>query len=587
MVELISPMSLILVSWLVLFLMFSGLGFLVQRIFHQQVVSGSLWLEAFWLGWALSLLLLQLWHFIFPVNDLILIIFLIIGVLSLALHRHQLLPIIRRLQQNRGFIVIFVLLLLWLSNLAIDMPTAFDTGFRDIQAVMWLDTYPIVPGLNNLFSSLAFNQSVYLYDALLDASIWSGRAYHIATGLLLVTFLAYAVQSAIQLLRHRDGQAIRWSWILMTLLIPYILFDTVRRGAITHYLTDTPVDLIGFLSVAFVLDFVQFYRVGESPNTYPIIKIAFLILTGFTIKQSFVIFGLGLGILVLSVWIRRGGFQKGMGGFLRIILPILVYGLLIGVPWMARGVVTSGYIAYPQSFGRFDVDWAESPKLIQERQEMLATNTRIRYGDSDEVLSSWDWVRPWYQDVSSNIFEFTMPVTLSLGLLIAFTVGRVRHRKEKSEYLIGIWVLLPMLIMMAVWFLSAPNIKYIKYILWINVGMLAILNVVTWSKLMWQWRIYAVFAILAVALLYVFYLMVSMRAFPLMAGPDGGFYVHPMPPVKIVEIQNGATINTPDSHIKQCWDIPLPCTPTARTRIFERVSGDLRHGFGLIPKDTS
>lgn len=586
MVELISPMGLVLISWFLLFLMFSGLGFIVQRTLNQQVTSGRIWLDAFWLGWALSLLILQLWHFIFPVNDMILLIFMLVAFLSIVAHRHYLFPIVRRLKQYRIFIVIFAITLLWLSNRAIDMPTAFDTGFRDIQAVMWIDTYPIVPGLNNLFSSLAFNQSVYLYDALLDAGIWSGRAYHIATGLLLASFLGSAIWSAIQLYRHRDGQGLRWSWILMTLLIPYVLFDTLRRGAITHYLTDTPVYLIGFLCVMFVLDFVQFYRVDDTSNGYPILKIAILILIGFTLKQSFIVFGLSLGVLVLLVWIRRGGFHSGVGHFLRLIIPVLIYGLLMGVPWMARGVVTSGYIAYPQSFGRFDVEWAESPKLIEERQEMLATNTRIRYGDSDDVLSSWNWVNPWFQELSTNLFEFVMPIGLSLLMLVVYGMGRFRERKEKSELSLGLWILIPMLIMMAVWFLSAPNIKYIKYILWINVGVLTILAVIAWSQIMWRWRVYSVFAVLAVSLLYLAYLVVSMGALPLVAGSDDGFYVHPMPPIKVVEIQNGSTINTPDSHIKQCWDIPLPCTPTVRTRIYERVSGDLRHGFGLVPKDT-
>ena len=583
MVELISPMSLILVSWMLLFLVFSGMGFFVQRWINQSTTSGILWIDAFWLGWSLSLLILQLWHFVFPVNDIILVIFMMVGFLSIGIHRHQLIPIIRRCKHYRLFFVIFAVLLLWLSNRAIDMPVAYDTGFRDIQAVMWIDTYPIVPGLNNLFSSLAFNHSVYLYDALLDASVWSGRAYHIATGLLLATFLASATWSAIQLYRHRDGHGLRWSWILMTLLIPYVLYDTITRGAITHFLTDTPVDLIGFLSVAFVLDFIQFYRVEDSPKEYSIVKIAILILTGFTLKQSFVVFGLCLGVMVLIVWVRRGGLQLGMRHFLRIVIPIIIFGLLIGVPWMVRGVITSGYIAYPQSFGRFDVDWAESPELIQQRQEMLATNTRIRYGNSEEVLSSWDWVRPWLQEAIPNIFEFTLPITLSVALLVIFGIGRFRYRNKKSELSIGLWILIPMFIMIAVWFLSAPNIKYIKYILWINVGILAVLSVLAWSEISWWWRIYGVFAIQAIALLYVAYLILATQSFPLPAGPDDGFYIRPMPPIKTVQIQNGATINTPDSHIKQCWDIPLPCTPTARTRIYERVAGDLSQGFGLIP----
>ena len=251
----------------------------------------------------------------------------------------------------------------------------------------------------------------------------------------------------------------------MTLLIPYILFDSIRRGAISHFLTDIPVDLIGFLSVMFVLDFIQFYRVDDTPNEYPIVKIAIMILTGFTLKQSFVVFGFSLGLLVFFIWVKRGGFQFGVGRFLRIIVPVMIYGLLMGVPWMARGVVTSGYIAYPQSLGRFEVDWAESPELMKERQEMLATNTRIRYGDYDEVLSSWDWVNPWFQELTTNLFEFVMPVGLSSSLLILYGIGRFRYRKEKSELSIGLWVLIPMLIIIVVWFLSAPNIKYIKYII--------------------------------------------------------------------------------------------------------------------------
>ena len=311
MVALISPMGLILGSWFLLFLMFSGLGFIVQRVVDQPMNTGSLWLDAFWLGWALSLLILQLWHFAFPVNDSIFVLFLLIASLILFVQRHQLLVIVRRFKQYRLFIVIFGVVLLWMANRAIDMPTAFDTGFRDMQAVMWVDTYPIVPGLNNLFSSLAFNQSVYLYDALLDVSIWSDRAYYIATGLLMTVFLTGAIWGAIQLFRHQNGQGIQWSWILWTLLIPYILFDTILPGAITHFLTDTPVDLIGFVCVAYVLDFLQFYRIGRSDNDYVIYKIAFLILTGFTLKQSFIIFGLGLGVLVFVVWLQRGGLQTG------------------------------------------------------------------------------------------------------------------------------------------------------------------------------------------------------------------------------------------------------------------------------------
>jgi len=587
MVALIHPMSLILGSWFVLFLMFSGLGLIIQQIFKQSATTGYLWLDAFWLGWAFTLLILQLWHFVFPVNEVIFVILLFLSLISLIFHRRELLEIVRRFKHYRLFIVIFGIVILWLSNRAIDMPTAYDTGFRDIQAVMWMDTYPIVPGLNNLFSSLAFNQSVYLYDALLDVSIWSGRSYYIATGLLLSVFLAKAIWGTIQLYQHRDGQNMRWSWIFTTGLIVYVLFNTIKPGAITHFLTDTVVDLIGFLCVMYILDFIQFYRIEEedSSNHYSIYKIAILILTGFTIKQSFIVFGLCLGLLVLGVWIRRGGLEAGIGRFLRIIAVVMLYAIILGIPFMARGVITSGYIAYPQSLGRFDVDWAESPELIAERQEMLATNTRIRYADPDEVLGSWDWVVPWFHDVARRLFEFLIPVGLSAILLVMYGIGRFWRREDKPNSRLGLWILLPMVGMIGIWFLTAPNIKYIQYILWINVSILILLVVLAWHPISWQWRVYSVFTVLGGGLFYIAYLVVSIGAFPLPAGPADGFYVRPMPPIKVIVTQTGAEINTPDSHINQCWDIPLPCTPIPHTRIYERIPGDLRHGFGLLSKE--
>lgn len=112
-----------------------------------------------------------------------------------------------------------------------------------------------------------------------------------------------------------------------------------------------------------------------------------------------------------------------------------------------------------------------------------------------------------------------------------------------------------------------------------------ILALLAWYRVAWHWRVYSVFGVTGVGLLYCGYMIIALQAYPLPAGPDNGFYVRPMPPIKVVVTQSGAEIHTPDSHIRQCWNIPLPCTPVPHTRIFERVPGEMRHGFGLKPKD--
>jgi len=588
MFALITAMGLILGSWFVLFLMFSGVGITFQRLLGRQAMTGTLWLDSFWLGWGVVLLFLQLWHFIFPVNDLVFLLIFVSGIVSLYVYRHALMPIVRRLKQYRDFLMGFGILMVWLASRAIEMPTAYDTGFRDIQAVMWIDTYPIVPGLNNLFSSLAFNHPSYLYNALLDVSVWSGQSYYISTGLLFGVFAAWSVWSGVQLYRtQQQVNSVRWSWIVGLLLLPYVLFYTVRRGGISHFLTDTPVDLIGFLCVIYLLDFLQYYRLPDHDNRYLIWRLAFLISIGFTLKQSFIVFGLALGVLVFVVWIARGGLRHGVGRLVRIGLPVVLFGLVAMVPWMARGVVTSGYIAYPQSIGRFEVDWAEPQRLIEERQQMLATNTRLRYGDPDEVLSSWNWVEGWLRTLISEYIDFTLPVGLTILALGVYIVGALKNHNRKSQWAIGLWVLLPMVVMMVVWFFTAPNVKYIRYILWIDATIMVMLAVLVWTQIRWRWRVYAIFAVWGICMLYFAYLVVATAVWMPIPGENNGFHVRPQPPIKVVETNSGLELNVPDSHINQCWDIPLPCTPFPRTRIYERVPGDLRHGFGLTPRNPS
>ena len=66
MLELIPPMSQVLLSWLLLFLLFTGLGMMAQKLLGRRFASGWEWPDKFWLGWALTLVILQIWHLPFP-----------------------------------------------------------------------------------------------------------------------------------------------------------------------------------------------------------------------------------------------------------------------------------------------------------------------------------------------------------------------------------------------------------------------------------------------------------------------------------------------------------------------------------------
>ena len=581
MLDLIPPMGSVLLSWLLLFLLFSGLGLAVLKALGKPPASGWAWLDSFWMGWALSLGIMQFWHFVFPVNDALALLFAFVALLLLIRQRRNFRDLVARQFLNRAFLLPFSLLALWMSNRALGMPTAYDTGFRDIQAVNWIDSFPIIPGLGNLFSSLAFNHSVYLYDALLDTSIWSGRSVYIATGLLLMVYLAHSVGAALQLYRSQAGGQVRWSSIFASATIPFILFQTVRWGGITHFLTDTVVDLLGFLTMIYLLDFLQYWRPNSGPRDYLVYRLAIIILIGFTIKQSYVVYGFATAALAFALWLRRGGMRSEARRIQRAAALITLAGLMLLLPWMARGLMTSGYVAYPQSFGRVNVDWAIPAEQIEIRQRTLATNTRLRGGDPDVVLSSWDWLGPWLRDFGSNIFPTLLPSVTTAIALVLYLYGHRKNRGDEPAPSLRWWALLPMMIMLAFWFVTVPEDKYVRYVFWSFAALSITMAVLAWRWIAWRRRVQAVFAFILICLAYVLFLIARHEEFLVPAGDLDGFHAQRQPAYDRFATDDGLILHVPID-VSQCWSTPLPCTPYPDAAVSARAPGDLRHGFRIL-----
>ncbi len=584
MLILVHAMGLVIASWLAFFALFSGLGLLTLRACGQKPTSGWLILDGFWLGWALAIGLLQFWHFVFPVNDVILLLLALLALTMIYGNRAHLWPVMLRLRLQRGYLLVLALLLLWMSNRALGMPIAFDTGLRDIQAVMWIDSYAVTPGLGNLFPSLAYNHSVYLYDALLDTAMWSGRSYRIATGLLIMVYLAYATKRALSLHRCRKDEELRWSSVVGLLTIPFVLYYTVRWGGITHFLTDTVVELVGFLTLIYLLDFLQDWRPGEGAKNYQIWRLAFLIMAGMTIKQSYAVFGLATALLALLVWIRRGGAAMGGRRVLALGLPVTLLAGAFILPWMARGVITSGYVAYPHSIGRFNVDWALPHEHMQERQRALATNTRQRGAEADQVLATLDWLGPWLEDFATDIFSVTIPSVMALAGLGLYGARRFVFPGRWRGPPLGIWTLTPIIVALLLWFVSFPEIKYARYLFWGLAALSVLLALQSWPKTPLRLRIAAVYLLAALCTVYVVFLIFQHRTGPLTAGVDRGFHLHWQTRYIQFETEQGLTVNMPPHGTQQCWHTPLPCTNRASVNLVERVAGDMSQGFRLESK---
>ena len=251
------------------------------------------------------------------------------------------------------------------------------------------------------------------------------------------------------------------------------------------------------------------------------------------------------------------------------------------LPWLARGVISSGYMAFPQTVGRVEVEWAIPHEQLLARQRAMSTNTRIRGGVQDEVLGSWAWLGPWLRKFVSNIMPTMLPSTIAMGALGLYAAGRWRNRGAHRERGPSLLALAPLLIMLTFWFFSFPEPKYVRYILWSLAALSVILAFEAWPHIDFRLRIVAVYGLAMLCLAYVGLLIVGRQSYLLPAGPDDGFYDHWPVPYDQYVTDSGLQINVPSGNGTQCWQAPLPCTPYPDARLEARVPGDLRHGFRI------
>ncbi|HEY2774522.1 MAG TPA: hypothetical protein VGK20_10805, partial [Candidatus Binatia bacterium] len=179
--------QLVVAAWIAITVVILGFGLLERRIFGPALESaGQLW-QVFWVGVALLLCTLQLWHAFAPIDDRTRMAAAAVaaaGWLAAGLAPWR--AIFRSLPRSLPGIAASLACALWLSNQCLGGPRFGDTGLYLIPSVHWAESYAVVPGIANLFVPLGYNISYFLFGALIDTGPFSHRIYPIINSSILV-----------------------------------------------------------------------------------------------------------------------------------------------------------------------------------------------------------------------------------------------------------------------------------------------------------------------------------------------------------------------------------------------------------------
>lgn len=553
----------VVAAWCLLAITFVGVGLLVRRMLATPATEAvDLWLT-FWLGWAATLALLQLWHLLQPVRDPARLLVLALAVSGLLVGgRAPWSALLRRLPRHPWFLTGLGLATVWLANHALHGPRFGDSGMYFIPRIVWIETFAVVPGLANLFVPLGHNQSFLLYSALLDTPPFVGRSYHITNSLLVWVLAARSLLGGERLLRRLA--VARAADLFYALMLP-----AVTSLALSLFFTSPSPDLsVGVFGILLSGEMIAYLELppGQKPR-FALYVLVLMASAALTVKLSIAGLSLALVPVVLLQWYRRE--QPSPRAAARLLGRLLLLGALVVVPWIVSNLIVSGCPLYPSKWLALPVDWTTKLDAVKWIQGPMEIHLRDLWHDPGwfrRRLITLGWSeRP--------VLDALWVSAAALGCLLPLRLWRWRRRRPSG---LTTLVLLPTVASFGFCFLQAPMPRYQGATIWIFASQLIVLGIgLTVLRGRWPARAAAVLLILAAVLMPFFR---GTEVF----SPLTQFEIAGRVPVDEVRLPSGLVVTVPRGS-DACWDAPLPCTPEPHPGLRLRRNGELASGFAIDP----
>ncbi len=536
-----------------------------------------------WLGIAAILLIIQIIHIFFSISAYISLTILSIGILYafvIIMQNRQ--SIFEEMIAHRRLLFLLIIIAgsytVWLASRGMLKPTIPDSGYYHLSTIRWINEYPLIFGLGNLYTHLAFNQSFFSFVAFLNIFPYFNKGYNIANSFFILIVFLECLSDTIKLIlsSYKYG---RWSVAKMfsVLMVPVVILCSLTLR-ISSPTVDIPIFFIQIILMLHLLKLIECDTKQESQMS----ELKFIIILAFssvTLKLSTAVFSL---LLFSSAIIYVSLQSKSFTNTLKRISFSIIISLIILTVWGGRGVVQSGYPLFPSTLISFETDWSVPLGTAKSVKNSIYSFARQRGKPMSEVLGNWKWLYPWLAKISTDMSARTDMYVRSpfilfffgfISLLFVIFLNLLRKNKGRLclPSLIGY---IPILGGLAFWFFTAPNPRFVGSLLW----LLSVLTFVNICSII----------VFDKAKLLSIIIFTGLLFWPIWQNQGLFKYIslNGYQPIKKPQLiqkttNHGLTLYLPTKGERgKCWNSPLPCTPHYNPNL--RLRGDsLKDGFTL------
>jgi hypothetical protein len=580
----ISALAQTLLIYLIMGVAYFGWGRAVTRVLGLSGQTTRSDITLIWLGWAFTLLIFQLLHFLSPLTAYIVAPIFVIGIVFSI---PSIVNWFRRQPQGQstrgrliGILIVVLAVTCWIASRSMLPPTNYDSGLYHFNAIRWINSFPIVPGLGNLHGRLAFNQSFFTWVAVLNFHPFFNHGRSVANSFLLLLTIATFVRFLIPVLKQPSLliESHPFQYAFTPLAFPILGYLALSSGNLSSPSPDLASTLLQLTMFLMFTQVIAEWIKGEELNAPRLTVLTIMAATAITINLSNLAFSaVTIGICIVRVW-----QTLHIRGAVRIILPVVVVILV----WGCRGYVLSGAPLYPSTIGYVSTEWSVPIEKVVDEAHWVYSWARQPGTYWSNVLSSWEWFRPWTSRIIRNE-EVFYPSVLALVFCIAAVILVFVYKKKTSLRWIHCAILSPGVFGFAYWFFMAPDPRFANALFWcLSLGS-ALLFLSSVQPLIKKWSFAGVFCVVFMVtnLWFIGFAIKDPHRIEIVS--SSGWYPTKTIPLIQRETSSGLVIFTPEQG-NQCWDAPLPCTPYFNDSLRLRIPGKLASGFTVtMPRNNA
>jgi hypothetical protein len=452
------PTLAVLISWLFATAVVAGCGFLTRwallRLFAEPVAR--LACADLWIGFAVLIAYLQVWNLSLRVGLLAWIAPLATGGLGLALAARTSLRL--RWPPRLAYVVPVGLGIVWLANKSLGPAEDYDLGLYHLSAIRYALKFATIPGLGNLHERLSAGDAHLLFVALLEHGPWSNAGFHLADGLLVALLL---VELAFRIAR-RHGWRDSYSSRMALLLLPATVVVVGVRP--THRLSSPNLDLAAFvLVVVGALYLAECVERRYQPAAIMASTGAFA--TASATRPVYWI-ATALSVCLIGAAAGRDRRELRLRGLRALILSATIPGAVL-VGWLGRQAILCGYPFLPLTIGGLHADWRVPISVVRRQNRVDYAWARWPGVDPDVVFASWHWLHAWWLRRWIGDLDVGAPLALLAALVPSFACGWKRGAEHRRRTAPMLAVVLPSLIVLIVWFFTAPDPRFVFGPMWL------------------------------------------------------------------------------------------------------------------------